>query len=153
LESQSLNSTQKNHKSSHKTDQLNGVKLGKRKNVSVTNSSSLNNTNNGSISPSTTSTRPSTPSSETNLSSLQQSIFAMRMNQQQQEAPICWERHSKTALPGIDQTKSKDVLSWTSVKVAQFIDSIPGCQSVGQIFKDEVINSFLHFKKNSQFHR
>ncbi len=137
-ESNSMNSMKRNQKAL-KVQHLMANKARKRKLV-IGNTS----TNNGPISPNSTNSesakhsRPSTPSSVTNLSSLQQSIFAMRMSQQQQEAPICWDRHSKTSLPGIDQTKSKDVLSWTPSKVAEFIDLIPGCQTVGQVFQDEV---------------
>jgi hypothetical protein len=126
-----------------KVQHLVGNKARKRK-LAIENTSAHNGPN-GPISPNSTNSesakhsRPSTPSSVTNLSSLQQSIFAMRMSQQQQEAPICWDRHSKTSLPGIDQTKSKDVLLWTPSKVAEFIDLIPGCQTVGQVFQDEVL--------------
>jgi len=132
-ESNSLNSVQRSQKAIKAQNVIASNKSRKRK----------SNGANGPVSPSSNSesakhSRPSTPSSVTNLSSLQQSIFAMRMSQQQQEAPICWDRHSKTSLPGIDQTKSKDVLLWTPSKVAEFIDLIPGCQSVGQVFQDEV---------------
>jgi len=116
---------------------------------------SPNGTNGPPASPSTNSesakhSRPSTPSSVTNLSTLQHSIFAMRLSQQQQEAPICWDRHSKTTLPGIDKTKSKDVLLWSPSKVAEFIDQIPGCESVGQVFQDQLIDgeAFLLLNQN-----
>lgn len=155
-ESNSLNSTQKSQKALKAQHIIASNKSRKRKSL-VIGSSASNNGTNGPVSPqlSTNSgsakhSRPSTPSSVTNLSTLQQSIFAMRMSQQQQEAPICWDRHSKTSLPGIDRTKSKDVLLWTPLKVAEFIDMIPGCQTVGQIFQDELIDgeAFLLLNQN-----
>ncbi|CAG2172863.1 unnamed protein product [Oppiella nova] len=155
-DSNSINSAQKSQKSV-KSQQMCGTKAGRKRKLGSSPSNGANDANgaNGPVSPSTNSesakhSRPSTPSSITNLSSLQHSIFAMRMSQQQQEAPVCWDRHSKTTLPGIDKTKSKEVLSWTPTKVSDFIDQIPGCESVGQVFAEQLIDgeAFLLLNQN-----
>lgn len=145
------NSVTSNTKSQKSVKTLNSsANKSRKRKIGSSPTNGSNGPQDGPVSPSTNSesakhSRPSTPSSVTNLSTLQHSIFAMRLSQQQQEAPVCWDRHSKTTLPGIDKTKSKDVLLWSPSKVAEFIDQIPGCESVGQIFQEQVsyINQLL----------
>lgn len=82
--------------------------------------------------------RPSTPSSLTNMSALHQSIYSMRMQQQQQEPPIGWDRHCKLVFPVREAIKPLEALTWSYEKVSQFVDSIPGCQNMGRVFQEEV---------------
>lgn len=85
---------------------------------------------------------PSSPSSSlvpiTPQSALHQSIFSMRVLQHQQEPPLGWDKHSKNLYPVLNGIRLPDVLSWNPEKVAEFVNTIPGCRDIGQIFSDEV---------------
>ncbi|XP_015792287.1 lethal(3)malignant brain tumor-like protein 4 isoform X5 [Tetranychus urticae] len=95
--------------------------------------------------------RPSTPSSSlfqhnkhnysATISTLHQAIYSLRMNQNQSnEAPLAWEKHSKNLLSFADKVNASEVLQWGPDKVAQFVSTIPGCQDFGRCFEDEMID-------------
>lgn len=81
--------------------------------------------------------RPSTPSSCTNISTYH-SIYALQEQIKENDAPILWAKHSKNILSDVESIKGSEVQSWDSTKVAEFVDTIRNCQGVGQIFLEEV---------------
>ena len=90
---------------------------------------------------------PSSPSSSlvniTPQSALQQSIFSMRVMQHQ--PPIAWDRHSANLRPLLKDIRPLEVLKWLPDQVSSFVNSIPGCQEIGQTFSDEVSKSLCLF--------
>jgi hypothetical protein len=97
----------------------------------------INGTNNGH-------SLPSSPSSSSLLvtitpqSALHQSIFSLRVNQHQQPPPTAWDKHSLNLKPHLKDIQPLEVLKWQPDQVASFVNTIPGCQEVGQTFSDEV---------------
>ena len=89
---------------------------------------------------------PSSPASSlvniTPGSALYQSIFAMKIQQHQQEPPLGWDKHSKNLANIINSIKPSDVLKWNSFKVGEFVNSIPGCAQFGRSFMDQVRDNF-----------
>lgn len=83
-------------------------------------------------------------------SALHQSIFSLRLLQHQQEPPIGWEKHCKNLQPFLQDIKPPDVLRWTPDKVAEFVNTIPGCQDIGQKFADELIDGEAFLLLNQQ---
>lgn len=71
-------------------------------------------------------------------SALHQSIFSMRAVQHHQESSLGWERHSQNLRPYLTAINPSDVLKWDPENVSRFVNSIPGCNEIGQIFTDEV---------------
>ncbi|KAK6188158.1 hypothetical protein SNE40_004401 [Patella caerulea] len=55
------------------------------------------------------------------------------------DLPLCWEQHSKL-LPGVDQLQSNDISKWTLTDVANFIQTLPGCENHGSKFVEEQID-------------
>lgn len=53
------------------------------------------------------------------------------------ERSLCWEQHSKL-LAQFDLVSGAVVASWSVTQVATFVCSLPGCQAVAKIFRDEV---------------
>ena len=53
------------------------------------------------------------------------------------EVPLCWEQHCKL-LPGVTSIRGNDVNRWTIDQVADFINTLPGCDEQSKVFKDEV---------------
>lgn len=55
------------------------------------------------------------------------------------ERSLCWEQHSKL-LAQFDLVSGAVVASWSVTQVATFVCSLPGCQAVAKIFRDEQID-------------
>lgn len=53
------------------------------------------------------------------------------------EVPLCWEQHCKL-LPGVTNIRGNDVNKWNIDQVADFIDTLPGCEEQAKLFKEEV---------------
>lgn len=55
------------------------------------------------------------------------------------EKSLCWEQHSKL-LSNLDLVSGTVVTAWSVSQVATFVCSLPGCQSVAKVFRDEQID-------------
>lgn len=83
-------------------------------------------------------------SSNPNLSTLHQAIFALRMSQRNMEASVAWDRHSRNLLSFANKINATEVLDWNSEEVSRFVSSLPGCEEFAPIFEIEVIVYFQH---------
>ncbi|XP_067677718.1 lethal(3)malignant brain tumor-like protein 3 isoform X2 [Haliotis asinina] len=71
---------------------------------------------------------------------IHQSVFmsAMAPNPAR-DLPLCWEQHSKL-LPGVDKIRAGTVSKWTITEVADFVQTLPGCEEQGKVFQEEQID-------------
>ena len=77
-------------------------------------------------------------SSSTFHQGIHQSVFMSAMvTSPSKDLPLCWDQHSKL-LPGVEQYKARDVADWTTVDVADFVSTLPGCRELGGVFKEQV---------------
>ncbi|XP_035664892.1 lethal(3)malignant brain tumor-like protein 4 [Branchiostoma floridae] len=69
-----------------------------------------------------------------------QSVFMSAMTPYPaKELPLCWDQHVKL-LPGVASLKGSDISKWTIEQVADFVKTLPGCEEMGNVFKDEQID-------------
>ncbi|XP_019638919.1 PREDICTED: lethal(3)malignant brain tumor-like protein 4 isoform X3 [Branchiostoma belcheri] len=69
-----------------------------------------------------------------------QSVFMSAMTPYPaKELPLCWDQHVKL-LPGVASLKGSDISKWTIDQVADFVKTLPGCEEMGNVFKDEQID-------------
>lgn len=60
--------------------------------------------------------------------------------------PLRWEQQSKL-LPTVAGIPASKVSKWSTDEVSEFIQSLPGCEEHGKVFKDEVsvpLNCSMH---------
>ncbi|KAL4236917.1 SAM domain binding [Mactra antiquata] len=55
------------------------------------------------------------------------------------EVPLCWEQHCKL-LPGVTNVRGNDVNKWNTDQVADFINTLPGCEEQAKLFREEQID-------------
>ncbi|XP_056869519.1 lethal(3)malignant brain tumor-like protein 4 isoform X2 [Takifugu flavidus] len=78
---------------------------------------------------------------ETSLqAALHQSIFLSAMSAQPgRDLSLCWEQHRKL-LPGVARETAETVQHWSVQQVAEFVESLPGCEEQSKQFRDEQID-------------
>ncbi|XP_038665648.1 lethal(3)malignant brain tumor-like protein 1 isoform X4 [Scyliorhinus canicula] len=71
---------------------------------------------------------------------LHQSVFMSAMSAHPvRDLPLCWEQHCKL-LPGVVNFQAGMVSKWNSDEVANFVQTLPGCEEQAKIFKEEQID-------------
>uniref|UniRef100_A0A4W3I2M6 Lethal(3)malignant brain tumor-like protein 1 n=1 Tax=Callorhinchus milii TaxID=7868 RepID=A0A4W3I2M6_CALMI len=84
------------------------------------------------------------PSSDLSVDSMQQalhqSVFMSAMSAHPaRDLPLCWEQHCKL-LPGVVNFQASKVSKWSTDEVANFVQTLPGCDQQAKIFKEEQID-------------
>ncbi|XP_042187815.1 lethal(3)malignant brain tumor-like protein 1 isoform X2 [Callorhinchus milii] len=71
---------------------------------------------------------------------LHQSVFMSAMSAHPaRDLPLCWEQHCKL-LPGVVNFQASKVSKWSTDEVANFVQTLPGCDQQAKIFKEEQID-------------
>ncbi|XP_072460373.1 lethal(3)malignant brain tumor-like protein 4 isoform X2 [Notamacropus eugenii] len=71
---------------------------------------------------------------------LHQSVFLSAMSAHpSRDLPLCREQHCKL-LPGVADIPASEVANWTVDEVANFVQSLPGCEEHSRYFKKEQID-------------
>ncbi|XP_075905131.1 lethal(3)malignant brain tumor-like protein 4 isoform X6 [Nelusetta ayraudi] len=71
---------------------------------------------------------------------LHQSVFLSALSPQPgRDLSLCWEQHRKL-LPGVAGETADSVRTWSVQQVADFVESLPGCEDQSQQFRDEQID-------------
>ncbi|XP_069777211.1 lethal(3)malignant brain tumor-like protein 4 isoform X3 [Narcine bancroftii] len=71
---------------------------------------------------------------------LHQSVFMSTMSAHPiHELPLCWEQHCKL-LPSVVNFQASKVSKWSTDEVANFVQTLPGCEEQAKIFKEEQID-------------
>uniref|UniRef100_A0A3Q3W6A2 SAM domain-containing protein n=1 Tax=Mola mola TaxID=94237 RepID=A0A3Q3W6A2_MOLML len=80
-------------------------------------------------------------SSESSLqAALHQSVFLSAMSAQPgRDLSLCWEQHRKL-LPGVVGETAETVQHWSVQQVANFVETLPGCEEQSKLFRDEQID-------------
>ncbi|XP_074058734.1 lethal(3)malignant brain tumor-like protein 4 isoform X2 [Macrotis lagotis] len=79
-------------------------------------------------------------STESTQQTLHQSVFLSAMSTHpSRDLPLCREQHCKL-LPGVADIQASEVAKWTVDEVANFVQSLPGCEDHSRYFKKEQID-------------
>ncbi|XP_007487751.1 lethal(3)malignant brain tumor-like protein 4 isoform X1 [Monodelphis domestica] len=79
-------------------------------------------------------------STESTEQALHQSVFLSAMSTHpSRDLPLCREQHCKL-LPGVADIQASEVAKWTVDEVANFVQSLPGCEDHSRYFKKEQID-------------
>ncbi|XP_078254362.1 lethal(3)malignant brain tumor-like protein 4 isoform X2 [Rhinoraja longicauda] len=71
---------------------------------------------------------------------LHQSVFMSTMSAHPiRDLPLCWEQHCKL-LPSVVNFQASKVSKWSIDEVADFVQTLPGCEEQAKIFKEEQID-------------
>uniref|UniRef100_UPI00398ECFA4 lethal(3)malignant brain tumor-like protein 4 isoform X2 n=1 Tax=Pristiophorus japonicus TaxID=55135 RepID=UPI00398ECFA4 len=71
---------------------------------------------------------------------LHQSVFMSAMSAHPvRDLPLCWEQHCKL-LPGVVNFQASKVSKWSIDEVANFVQTLPGCEEQAKMFKEEQID-------------
>ncbi|XP_055489719.1 lethal(3)malignant brain tumor-like protein 4 isoform X2 [Leucoraja erinacea] len=71
---------------------------------------------------------------------LHQSVFMSTMSAHPiRDLPLCWEQHCKL-LPSVVNFQASKVSKWSINEVADFVQTLPGCEEQVKIFKEEQID-------------
>ncbi|XP_072895429.1 lethal(3)malignant brain tumor-like protein 4 isoform X1 [Hemitrygon akajei] len=77
---------------------------------------------------------------DTMQQALHQSVFMSTMSAHPvRDLPLCWEQHCKL-LPSVLNFQASKVSKWTIDEVADFVQTLPGCELQAKIFKEEQID-------------
>uniref|UniRef100_H3CFJ3 SAM domain-containing protein n=1 Tax=Tetraodon nigroviridis TaxID=99883 RepID=H3CFJ3_TETNG len=80
------------------------------------------------------------PTESSLQAALHQSIFLSAMSAQPgRDLSLCWEQHRKL-LPGVVRETAETVQHWSVQQVADFVESLPGCEEQSKQFRDEQID-------------